>query len=128
MTGRHTVIAVMRLAYSRSAKYDEREQTSRPTQQMEGIITVVNIGGMNDVQREAQRVEQGCATCNPSSSFPRASPLTVPGRRNRRDKCPFGIVPIASVAEAASIPRRVGVQSLPKESRADKESQSIEAS
>ena len=38
---------------------DEREQSSRPTQQMEGAVTVLNIGRMNDdVQQETQRVDQ----------------------------------------------------------------------
>ena len=39
--------------------FDEREQSSRPAQQVEGAITVLNIGGMNDdVQQETQRVDQ----------------------------------------------------------------------
>ena len=38
---------------------DEREQSSRPAQQVEGAIAVLNIGGMNDnAQQEAQRVDQ----------------------------------------------------------------------
>ena len=38
---------------------DKREQSSCPTQQQQGAITVLNIGGMNDnVQQEAQRVDQ----------------------------------------------------------------------
>ena len=38
---------------------DEREHSSRPAQQMEGTITVLNIGRMNDdVQQEAQRIDQ----------------------------------------------------------------------
>ena len=39
--------------------FDKGEQSSRPTQQMEGAITILNIGGMNDdVQQETQRVDQ----------------------------------------------------------------------
>ena len=39
--------------------FDEREQASCPAQQVENIITVPNIGRMNDdVQQEAQRVNQ----------------------------------------------------------------------
>lgn len=38
---------------------DEREQSSRLAQQMEGAVAVLNIGRMNDdVQQEAQRVDQ----------------------------------------------------------------------
>ena len=39
--------------------FDEREQSSRSTQQVESPITVLNISGMNDdVQQEAQCVDQ----------------------------------------------------------------------
>ena len=39
--------------------FDEREQSSRPPQQVESTIPVLDIGGMNDnVQQQAQRVDQ----------------------------------------------------------------------
>jgi hypothetical protein len=39
--------------------FNERKQASRPPQQMESTITVLNVSGMNDdVQQEAQRVDQ----------------------------------------------------------------------
>ena len=55
---RHCHLASRISAISKNA-LDEREQSSRPAQQVEGAITVLNIGGMNDdVQQEAQRVDQ----------------------------------------------------------------------
>ena len=55
---RHRHFASGISAISKNA-FDEREQSSRPTQQLQGAITVLNIGGMNDdVQQEAQRVDQ----------------------------------------------------------------------
>ena len=52
------VTGVPRTAVIKDA-FDEREQSSRPTQQVESTITVLNIGGMNDdVQQEAQCVDQ----------------------------------------------------------------------
>ncbi len=45
-------------AISKNA-FDEREHSSRPAQQVESAIPVLNIGGVNDdVQQEAQRVDQ----------------------------------------------------------------------
>ena len=45
-------------AISKNA-FDEREQSSRPAQQVNSAITVLNIGGMDDdVQQKAQRVDQ----------------------------------------------------------------------
>ena len=39
--------------------FDEREQSSRPTQQARSTVAVLNIGRMNDdVQQQAQRVDQ----------------------------------------------------------------------
>ena len=39
--------------------FDEWEQASRPAQQLEGTVAVLNIGGVNnDAQQEAQRVDQ----------------------------------------------------------------------
>ena len=53
---RHLVSRVS--AISKDA-FDEREQSSRSTQQVESPITVLNISGMNDdVQQEAQCVDQ----------------------------------------------------------------------
>ena len=38
----------------------------RPTQQVEGAITILNISRMNDdAQQEAQCVDSGCAACDP---------------------------------------------------------------
>ena len=55
---RHRHLPARVSAVSKNA-LDEREQSSRPAQQVEGAIAVLNIGGMNDdVQQETQRVDQ----------------------------------------------------------------------
>ena len=58
---RHTVMAILRPAYPPSPKMRSMngELASRPPQQLESTITVLNVSGMNDdVQQEAQRVDQ----------------------------------------------------------------------
>ena len=58
---RHTTSAIFAACVSAISKdaFDERKQSSRPAQQLEGTVTVLNIGRMNDdVQQEAQRVDQ----------------------------------------------------------------------
>ncbi len=52
-------ISLLRVSAISKYAFEEREQSSRPAQQVESTIAVLDIGGMNkDVQQEAERVDQ----------------------------------------------------------------------
>ena len=87
--------------------FDEREQSSRSTQQVESPITVLNISGMNDdVQQEAQCVDQDV----PLSTFDLLARVVA---RSIEQRPPF----CAPFAVCESMMAAVGLGSRPSCSR-----------